>query len=127
MAAFGGAREPFGFLGTQSADEDNRSDETAANCARRQLADRWPYSTLDTRRNGGFSTAGGDRGVDREQKEVETEFDGSSHGGGAWAGRRGGDGGGHTRGGGWRKAFSTGLAIDAAVDANRLMDMERDK
>lgn len=125
VAAFGGTRKPFGFLETQPADGNNLHDETTGNRGRLQLADRWPYSALDTRTGGDSSAIGDDGGVDREQ-EVERGFGGSIHEG-VWV--RGGEGAaaGCSRGGGWRSAFFAGLAIDAAVDGSKLVDMERDR
>lgn len=125
VVAFGGAQKPFGFLETQPDGGNNLRDETAGTRARLQLADKWPYSALDTRTGGDCSAVGGAGGVDREQ-EVERGFGGSSHEG-VWV-RGGGDAAaGCSRGGGWRNAFSAGLAIDAAVDGSKLVDMERDR
>lgn len=149
VAAFGGARDPFGFLPVAKAAGDGDegppastadSSEINARCSAGKSVlrqERWPYRLVDGaegRRTGGagvvvFGKPVGSvaevkmAGESAEKGRIETkDISGSKNGGGAGGAYRHGE-----AGGGWRHPISTALAISAATDEARLAEKERER
>lgn len=153
VAAFGGSRDPFGFLpaadaggagGQVATAATADSPDSEAKCSAGKVLlrrDRWPYRLVD--RVEGQRTGGTDAlliretvraaaeaetvGKATERRKSETEKSPTAR----EAGRAGGSdeaGDGHgDAGGGWRRSFSTALAIRSVTDEARLAEREHER